>query len=161
MSQIAVWRGLQFGIVGFWHHGILCPDGYVIHFTDPQDEFNKGRAVILRSKLSEFIGPNSNDVYDVHYEPEEIKFSQEEIVQRAQSRMHQSGYNLLFNNCESFAQWCITGSEKSAQIDNYIRGVSRGVKQLGVAGIPVGLLFSAVAMALLDKRMKKRTIEKL
>ena len=35
------------------------------------------------------------------------KYSENEIVRRAYSRIGEKGYYLIFNNCEHFARWCI------------------------------------------------------
>lgn len=41
-------------------------------------------------------------------------------IARAQSRLGERQYNLLYNNCEHFATWCKTGKSQSLQIKNFI-----------------------------------------
>ena len=43
-------------------------------------------------------------------------YSPEETVARARSRIGETGYNLLTNNCEHFAIWCKTGISESMQV---------------------------------------------
>lgn len=43
-------------------------------------------------------------------------FDAEVVVQRALSRVGETGYHLLWNNCEHFATWCKTGHEHSTQV---------------------------------------------
>ena len=148
---------MENSFVGFWHHGILCPDGSVIHFTDPQqaEKFSKDQAVIVRTSLSQFIGANDRDVYQVHYEAEEMAFTTEEIVERAESRIGQCGYNLIFNNCESFAQWCITGPSVSAQIENYTESISQATRIHGIPDVLLGLITGAFNRNRSGRRMSK------
>ena len=44
-------------------------------------------------------------------------YSKEETVERAKSRIGESGYNLFHNNCEHFAIWCKTGIAESYQVE--------------------------------------------
>jgi hypothetical protein len=39
-----------------------------------------------------------------------IRYEPEEVLRRANSRIGENSYNLLFNNCESFARWCRFGN---------------------------------------------------
>lgn len=88
----------------FTHHGIYIDDDQVIELSlegggicsIPLPEFAEGRRVSVR-----------------HYKD---CSSRKKVVQRAFSRLGESGYNLLTNNCEHFATWCKTGKAKSAQI---------------------------------------------
>jgi hypothetical protein len=42
------------------------------------------------------------------------------VVRRAESRLGEKKYNLLFNNCEHFATWCKTGIATSRQIQEFV-----------------------------------------
>jgi hypothetical protein len=47
------------------------------------------------------------------------------VVQRAESRLGQSNYNLLFNNCEHFATWCKTGVSDSQQVRDFVPVITK------------------------------------
>lgn len=47
-------------------------------------------------------------------------YTPEETVKRAESRLGESGYNLICNNCEHFAIWCKTGVHESHQVSELI-----------------------------------------
>lgn len=139
MSQVAVWRDHIFGLLGYWHHGILCPDGTVIHFKTNTIPKSKAAAYIQRTSLSVFKG-RSPHVYIV-LDPPGIVYPPYIVVRRAQSKLGLSGYHLFYNNCESFARWCLTGEHSSRQINSYALG--------SLAGLP-GVLLAAFNLSVAD-----------
>ena len=55
------------------------------------------------------------------------------------SRIGEQRYNLLFNNCEHFANWCKTGRHRSSQVEDWMQTSSLGALALGQI-IPAALL---------------------
>ena len=47
-------------------------------------------------------------------------YSGNETVERAKSKLGQSEYDLVFNNCEHFAVWCKTGVKNSSQVNRIL-----------------------------------------
>ncbi|OLP19485.1 hypothetical protein BST81_05300 [Leptolyngbya sp. 'hensonii'] len=92
------------------HHGIDCGDGTVIHYQ-------KGKETIARTSMAVFSSNRSLYVkqYDVSYVPDVV-------IHRAESRLGEQKYNLIFNNCEHFANWCKTGRHESLQVRDYLLG---------------------------------------
>lgn len=82
----------------YTHHGVYIGNGQVAHYllervkVDSLEAFADGSKILKRSKL---ISP--------------IKFDSDEVVQRALSRLNESEYNLIINNCEHFVRWCRNG----------------------------------------------------
>lgn len=109
----------------FVHHGIDCGDGTVIHYN--------GQAII-KTTITAF--GSGKPCFVKHYG----KCDSEDIaIQRAQSRLGESKYSLLFNNCEHFATWCKTGSHESEQVRNSgaATGGASGVGAAVAAGLGV------------------------
>ena len=50
-------------------------------------------------------------------------YSPDETIRRAKSRLGESQYDLIKNNCEHFAIWCKTGLHESHQVDAFLRGL--------------------------------------
>jgi len=90
------------------HHGIDCGDGTTIHYRKPSE-------TIERTSLAEFAGGRT--VYVKRYT---TSFIPDVVVQRAESRLGEQRYNLLFNNCEHFATWCKTGISVSQQVTDFL-----------------------------------------
>ena len=79
------------------HHGIYIGYGKVIGYND---------RVVQKSSLESFADGDS-----IIYVDESSRYTKNEIVQRAKSRLGESDYNLIWNNCENFATWCRCGGK--------------------------------------------------
>lgn len=90
------------------HHGIDCGDGTVIHYRKPSE-------VIERTSLETFARGGL-----IYIRPYPVRYIPDTVIQRAESRLAERKYNLLFNNCEHFATWCVTGVNDSRQIRNFV-----------------------------------------
>ncbi|MFA5429287.1 MAG: lecithin retinol acyltransferase family protein [Sulfurimonas sp.] len=92
----------------YTHHGLQfgCR---VIHFTGTP--FRKGVVEII--SLESFAGHGTVRVVS------EIT-DDGSILRKALSRIGDTDYSVVFNNCEHFVHWCMTGRKKSAQVRNGI-----------------------------------------
>jgi len=99
--------------LGFTHHGIYVGDQRVIQYSGFIDGFSKKPVSI--TSLERF----DNGFGFWVEEPNKRSFSPEESVERAFSRLGENEYNIIFNNCEHFVNWCISGMHSSAQIKKY------------------------------------------
>ena len=95
-NHIKVCRGI------YYHHGIYVGNGQVIHY--------KSHGIVMTS-LEEFS--EGADIEVVYHTNQNFA----ETVNRAYERLGENLYNLVVNNCESFANWCATGESKSKQVD--------------------------------------------
>jgi hypothetical protein len=106
-----------FNVVSFTHQGIDCGDGTVIHFS-------KSKGKISRDSMSSFASASlDGNIYAYEYVD---CYSPSVVVQRAKSKVGQTGYNLFGNNCEHFATWCKTGDWESQQVNN-VAGVAGNI----------------------------------
>ncbi len=101
----------------FQHHGIDLGDGTIAHYLEGRE--------IIRSSLDDFCNGESYLVI-MH-----TKCSNKGVtLRRAMSRIGERKYNLLFNNCEHFANWCKTGRHRSKQMENFIATTNIGRKAI-------------------------------
>ena len=98
--------------LGYWHHGIYVGDGRVIQYAGMSTVFvNDGP--VEETSLDAF---RAGATYEVVPHPRR-RFSPEESVARARSRVGEQHYGLAGNNCEHFVSWCIQGDHQSSQVD--------------------------------------------
>jgi len=103
------------GFNTYQHYGVYIGNGKVIHFAPyAGQEISMENGIIHETTLEKFLNGRALQ-FDMNIEK---RFSDEEIVRRARSRVNEKGYNLLSNNCEHFARWCVTGERISYQVTN-------------------------------------------
>ncbi|MEH6551655.1 MAG: lecithin retinol acyltransferase family protein [Pseudomonadales bacterium] len=132
------------------HHGIDCGDGSVIHFGAPNwqtrrsvcrvelDEFCRDDTLEVRDYTDFFLtlaqGSKKQDLISSATERvnriidgvrglavEDMAYNEDGIIARAESRLGETNFHLMINNCEHFASWCVTGISNSDQITSIWR----------------------------------------
>jgi hypothetical protein len=96
---------------GYEHHGIYVGAGRVVHYAGfaclqrrgsveetTLERFSAGHPVIVRSHAM-------------------ARFTGDEAVRRARSRLGENRYRLLTNNCEHLCAWVVSGENRSTQVE--------------------------------------------
>ncbi len=142
------------------HYAVYLGDGQVIHYAGDQNDFSRD-IVIHKADISEFLKTENNYFVlyfeGKRYAPKKIfrnsnlfvkdevylnqliyegnsefeLFSPSETIARAESRLGETAYNLVTNNCEHFALWCKTGLSTSFQVK---RVIYRMINRYAAAG---------------------------
>lgn len=112
----------------YTHHGIYIGDDKVIHYSGFHTIGNKG--AISLTTLKSFCDGGKPEIYPFSSTLRGKLHSPDSVVERAKSRLGENSYNLIFNNCEHFCNWCTHGDEFSMQTAG---GVERNVRQGYVA----------------------------
>ncbi|USK71256.1 lecithin retinol acyltransferase family protein [Peribacillus asahii] len=91
------------------HFGVGVGEEQVIHFNGR----DKSNARIILSSIKEFSGGRT-----INLCIGTTDFTKSEIVGRAYSKLGRDfgGYDLVNNNCEHFARWCVFGKKSSSQV---------------------------------------------
>lgn len=118
------------GIMPYTHHGLYVGGGRVIHYGGNAEP--GVRAPIEEVSVEQFSAGRSIQVK----EHKDRRYSREESVARARSRVGEDGYCVFGNNCEHFVNWCITGEHGSTQADV---GVGAASSAIGAAGAAAGV----------------------
>ena len=100
----------------FDHHGLYVGNGEVIHYPG----FSEGVAMgeVEKTTLEKFEAGHGSEVKNHLIS----LYDAEERVDRAFSEVGQDSYNLIFNNCEHFVNWCFNGLKTSTQVNNVAAG---------------------------------------
>ena len=104
---------------GYYHHGIYIGNNEVIQFGLPFDMFKDHKDIkIIKSPIEDFLHGGFLEVRVYAKKELKLKKSNDEIIQTAYSMLGKGDYNLLHNNCEHFANFCVFGVAISSQVDN-------------------------------------------
>lgn len=103
----------------YYHHGIYIGNNKVIHFAPLSggEIINWSEAKVIETSLEDFLKDGEIEVRQ--YTDDELMelYSPKEIVQNAKHCLGYTNYNLIFNNCEHFANSCTTGKHRSPQVE--------------------------------------------
>lgn len=83
------------------HHGIYDGNGFVYEYSGMNGTDSMTEGVVRRVPLERFAAGDAILRVDSH-----IIYSPEQVIANAKSRLGESAYNPLTNNCEQFALWC-------------------------------------------------------
>lgn len=138
-----VWRGQgqEDGLTGFWHHGVRLSDGSVVHYSGMDGMKTLHNSVVTRTPMRAFATEAHRRVHEVAHAR---RYPPAAAERRALSKVGHANYDLLFDNCESFAQWCVTGEFRSFQGQGAIFGAVAAVGSLALGGGIAGAVLTGV-----------------
>ena len=96
---------------GYTHHGLYLGNRQVIHYSG-KTHHDQGSIQLV--SLDEFCEGKACRVRDYPFRI----YGRKESVERAEQRLGEANYSILFNNCEQFVAWCIMGFGYSEQLLN-------------------------------------------
>lgn len=107
----------------YTHHGIYVSDNEVIHFTGTDDDsiMDSSKNRVISSDLQFFLKGGELEVKEYTDEEFQDLYAPDQIVAYARSCLGDGGYNLLFNNCEHFANVCTLGRFRSHQVERLLQ----------------------------------------
>ncbi|ALR90486.1 lecithin retinol acyltransferase family protein [Clostridium butyricum] len=134
----------------YTHHGVYISIDEVIHFTGSEDDsiLDWSQNEVIKTGLEYFLRGGQIEVKE--YTDDELKdvYPVEHIVAYARACLGDRGYNLIFNNCEHFANTCTLGRFRSNQVEKVFNKVIVGRKRnmglLGTIGGKIGGFFKGL-----------------
>ena len=111
------------------HHGIYVSDNEVIHFTGRENDsiFDWSKPEVIVSDLDYFLRGGELEVKEYTEDEKYYLYPVENIVSYARACIGDKGYNLVFNNCEHFANMCTLGKHRSGQVNGFILGKKENI----------------------------------
>ena len=120
---------------------------------------SKGRGAEVREDRITCSEEDISNLEVLTYPEGVKKFKPEEAIQRARSRLGEGGYNVFFNNCESFVNWALTNRRSSGQGDTALVHATRVGSRIaagamvggtiGTLGGPVGMVVGGATGAVI------------
>jgi hypothetical protein len=135
--------------LGFTHHGIYVGCGRVVHYGALVHGLHNGPVEDVA--LARFAHGHT-----LWVRPRTARFSCEEVIRRARSRIGENSYHLLSNNCEHFCEWCLRGEHRSEQVERALVLPRRLARGFGAAAVALLLALRASAVAHLIPTKRRR-----
>lgn len=149
---------IRVGINGIYHFGIYVSDDEVIQFGLPpcsRAQLRDADVEVLASDIDAFLVGGFLEVCEFDRKEKKANRTPEQTVAYARSKMGMRGYSIIYNNCEHFANECVTGKAVCRQAED-VRALFRKMPVTDVyfATLPaeakVGTLENAERMRELD-----------
>ena len=108
-----------------YHYGIFVSEDEVIQFGyPPLPEYKeKNQSIAVGAvDIDEFSGGKIVEVAVLDRKEKKRRFPPEKTVEIARSKIGETGYHIIRNNCEHFAYECVFGEKRSTQ-EEYIRNL--------------------------------------
>lgn len=118
----------------YTHHGIYVSDNEVIHFTGTDDDsiMDSSKNRVISSDLSFFLKGGELEVKEYTDEEFQDLYAPDQIVAYARSCIGDGDYNVIFNNCEHFANVCTLGRFRSHQVERLFQ--NKESDDMGILG---------------------------
>lgn len=135
-------------IGSLYHYGIFVSEDEVIQFGPPPVNslrLNDSEIEVCSTDVYAFLSGGFMEVAVSDRSDKKKRRSATDTVASARSRLGEKGYNILYNNCEHFANECAFGEKFCSQTES-LRDTFRHIPILDVyvAAIPDDCAFDAV-----------------
>jgi Lecithin retinol acyltransferase len=133
------------------HHGIYVGDGRVVHYSGFSDVGEVMISVVGKEACYpvedvSLVDFSKGIAVNVKRHKQPI-FQGQDVAERARSRIGESKYSVLSNNCEHFCEWCINDTHVSWQVRKTAQ-VASAISGASLAGVATRIAIPRVAMAL-------------
>ncbi len=100
---------------------------FILNFPDNSGKASKSVGIANSFRSGDIGGPmlKGPTIFDLLRMMNYKRYSPDEIVERARSKIGEERYSLLLNNCEHFAIWCATNVSESQQIQKLLESAAR------------------------------------
>lgn len=148
-----------------YHYGIYVSDDEVVQFglaPNNRPLIPDSEVEVLIADIDAFLAGGFLEVGELDKKEKKTARSPEDTVAYAKSKIGMRGYNILYNNCEHFANDCLLGRRYSSQADD-VRALFRSIPVVDVyfAKIPEGTQLSALIPDERDKEVRESSNERV
>ena len=112
---------VRVAVGSIYHFGIYVSDDEVIQFGLPPSRRSRlmdSEVEVLASGIDEFLDGGFLEVCEFDRKERKNNRTPDEIVSYARSKIGMRGYHIIHNNCEHFANECVSGSKVCSQTDS-------------------------------------------
>ncbi len=115
-----------------YHYGVYVSDAEIIQFgLPPTRARSAAELLVCATDLDTFLCGKFLEVAEFDRAERRKKRAPDEIVRIARSRIGEGGYQILYNNCEHFANECVFGTHESPLVEQVRKAVREKLAKKG------------------------------
>lgn len=120
LKEIAVGDMVRVPMGDMFHYGVCVGEDEIIQFGEPilGNPVPKEDIRIMTTDVASFLSGQFAEVAELDRKEMKKRRSVAETVSYAVGRLGEGGYDILYNNCEHFANECVFGRHISSQVDS-------------------------------------------
>lgn len=129
MKQPTYGDMIRVGLGGIYHFGIYASDDEVIQFglaPSRRTMLRDSEVEVLASDIDTFLAGGFLEVAVFEKKEKKKHRRPDEVVRYARGKLGTRGYSILYNNCEHFANECLSGERSCRQADD-VRALFRSL----------------------------------
>lgn len=111
------------------HHAVFIGNSNIVHFNGGHNTNNLMEASVVCESLENFVKSAEKRNSPVFCHIHSNASNSDVIKKRCQEMIGKKNYNILSNNCEHLANYCITGNRKCYQIEKFVEDTLHGSLQ--------------------------------
>lgn len=143
---------------GLYHFGIYVSDEEVIQFGLPPRSrigVRDADVEVLAADIDAFLAGGFLEVCEFDKKEKKKNRTPSEIVEYARGKIGTKGYHILYNNCEHFANECVTGTAICRQAED-VRALFRNMP---IVDVYIAKIPENAPLGVLDCKLRMQDIE--
>ena len=116
LNEIKVGDAVRVNMGAYYHYGVCTAEDRIVQFGLPQINLNADEVEVCATDIATFLCGKFAEVMVLNKKELKDANSVKKIVELAESRIGEKGYNILHNNCEHFVNSCVFNAHNSNQV---------------------------------------------
>ena len=141
-----------------YHYGVYVSDSEVIQFgvaPNARAGLKDSEIEVLATDIDVFLNGEYLEVCVLDKKELKTRIPPKKTVELARSRIGERGYNILYNNCEHFANECVMGVRRCSQADD----VREFFRNLPIVDVYVGAIPEKVKISSVYPKERAKEIK--
>ena len=118
-GEIKVGNVARVNMGSYYHYGICTGEDRIIQFGLPVLNPNEKDVEVCATDINTFLHGKFAEIMVLNKKEQKNANNTKTIIEKAEASLGEKGYNLIYNNCEHFANRCVFNVSKSTQIEDF------------------------------------------
>lgn len=142
LSEIKVGDIVRVNMGMYYHYGICTAEDRIVQFGLPVININSNDVKVCVTDINSFLCGKFAEVMVLDKKELKKANNVETIIEKAESSIGETGYNILHNNCEHFVNRCVFNSSDSSQVADVKQKMFELINEKNIYVAPVEMFLN-------------------